>query len=236
MVLFKLFEGLFNRNISLSPQEWDDLVANKLDGETPEAQTLQYLSRAPSILRRGKEALRLGHDITGIRNETRSIYEACKTILDELKARDTAGTLPGVGPTSPAMTTILHAHVQRTYGIGLAITIFFNGMISALDPNDNLLASETIYLAHEVVSLAYRSEIYRPIGAGYLVIVLHIALARTTDPPTRELLEYAIEEFQKDKIFGTDKLGTRDELENTARLMRFGMTPLADTIADTIDI
>ncbi|KAJ5610247.1 transcriptional regulator family: Fungal Specific TF [Penicillium lagena] len=236
MVLFKLFEGLFNHKISLSPHEWDNLVASELDRGTPDGQILHYLSRAPGIMRRGKEELRLGHDITEIRNETRSIYEACKTILAELKARDAAGTLPGVGPTSSAIATILHAHVQRTYGIGLAIVVFFNCMLGALDPNDKLLAPEMTYFAREVVSLAYRSAIYRPIGAAYIIVVLHVALAATTDPQMRELLQHTMGEYQKDKLFGTETLGMRDELENTARHMRFGMAPPPDSIVETIDI
>ena len=56
-LLLKPFEGLFDGGITLSSQEWESAVENKLDSTTPEVQIIHYLAHMPDIMQRGRHIL-----------------------------------------------------------------------------------------------------------------------------------------------------------------------------------
>ncbi|CAI7601009.1 unnamed protein product [Penicillium manginii] len=170
-----LFEGIFNDRINLTPEEWDNLVRNDYDSSTPEGQMLLNLSKAPNLMRRGREALRTATDTTSLRDEVWSIYQDCKTNLSTMKHRSVENDLSELYKTaSPAGRKFIlefgFAHYQRTYGIGLACTLVFNCILSALDAYGSRRESgqgggagggitefDATYLSEEVLALAKRS-------------------------------------------------------------------------------
>jgi hypothetical protein len=185
----------------LTAEEWEALVDNDFDQNLPEGQILRCLARAPVLMKRGKQAIRDGQDLTPLTEETRPIYEKCKTILDELKARtveDESSELISVPGTF--MARILRAHYLRTYGIGIAITTFFNCMLQALDPDDFPCVAESRYLVKDILSHAQVSNIYRPVGAGYIIICLSAAWAVTADPQLRAMVEAALIDYHGDFV------------------------------------
>lgn len=56
LIRSQLFEGLFNENIELDPQDWISLVGSDLDQDLPEGKLMRYLANVPSILRRARAA------------------------------------------------------------------------------------------------------------------------------------------------------------------------------------
>ncbi|KGO61971.1 YjgF/Yer057p/UK114 family [Penicillium expansum] len=132
-----LFEGLYNDAIDLSSEEWDTLVKNDFDQDQPEGRILRCLAQAPGLIKRGKRAIRDGEDLTPLAMEVRPIYEKCKLLLGELKARTVQFETSELSTmTGTFMARILRAHYLRTYGIGLAITTVFNCILQVLDPID----------------------------------------------------------------------------------------------------
>ncbi|KAJ5383780.1 transcriptional regulator family: Fungal Specific TF, partial [Penicillium concentricum] len=196
-----LFEGLYNDDIDLSPEEWDALVTNDFDQNQPEGRILRCLAQAPVLIKRGKRAIRAGEDITPLTNEVRPIYEKCKLILAELKARiveDEASELSIMKETFIAQ--ILRAHYLRTYGIGVAITTFFNCMLQALDPSDYICVIESRALVKEILVHAQKSNMYRPVGAGYVIMCLSAAWVVTTDPQLQSMVEAALIDYYGDLV------------------------------------
>ncbi|KAJ5550122.1 transcriptional regulator family: Fungal Specific TF [Penicillium sp. DV-2018c] len=197
-----LFEGLYNDAIDLSTEEWEALVDNDYDHNLPEGQILRCLARAPVLLKRGRQAIRDGQDLTPLAEEIRPIYEKCKTILDDLKARTVENESSSELSTVPGtfIARILRAHYLRTYGIGIAITTFFNCMLQALDPSDLTYVTESRYLVKEILLHAQVSNIYRPVGAGYILVCLSAAWAATTDPELRSMVETAFVDYHGDFV------------------------------------
>lgn len=120
------------------------------------------------------------------------------------------------------LSQIMHAHYQRTYGIGLAIAILFNCIFCALSTNDNTLAAESASFARELAALARRATIYRPIGSGYLILCLAAAWGGTTDPQMRSTLESVMDDYQQDFRLH-NPINIRSELEWIAQHMRLGL-------------
>ncbi|CAI7644268.1 unnamed protein product [Penicillium glandicola] len=196
-----LFEGLYNDSIDLSPEEWDALVTNDFDQNLPEGQILRCLARAPVLMKRGKQAIRDGDDLTPLAMEVRSIYETCKLLLGELKARTVEFETSGLSTmTTIFMTRILQAHYLRTYGIGIAITTFFNCILQALDPTDYACVVESSSLVKDTLLHAQKSNLYRPVGAGYVIICLSAAWAVTTDPQLRSMVEVTLIDYHSDFV------------------------------------
>ncbi|KAJ5081657.1 transcriptional regulator family: Fungal Specific TF [Penicillium alfredii] len=217
-----LFEGIFNHKISLSTEEWESLVQNDLDSERPEGQMLKYLARAPGLMQRGRDILQYRGDPTDLHAETWAVYEKCKELLAVMSADATASeaAAPGPGPET-LLSRILRAHYQRMYGIGLAIVLFFNCMLGALDSANSIVMADAAYFAHEVLVQAQSAARYRPVGAGYLMACLPAAWAATADPELRILLEAELRNYQED-FHRLPLAGQRAELEWTGRHLRLG--------------
>lgn len=72
---------------------------------------------------------------------------------------------------------LIYSHSQRTYGLGPAITLFYNCVLDAPGGTDAITLFDSQY-SEEVIALAERSNIYRPIGTRYLSICLTAAWRR----------------------------------------------------------
>ncbi|CAG7984541.1 unnamed protein product [Penicillium olsonii] len=194
-----LFEGLYNDAIDLSSEEWDALVTNDFDQDHPEGQILRCLAKAPVLIKRGKQAKINMEDLQPLREEVRPIYEQCKLILKDLKARKVQCKSSDLGSnTETFITRLLEAHYLRTYGIGLAITIFFNCMLQALDPSDRIYNTESGPLVEETLLHAEESNMFRPVGAGYNIMCLAAAWAATTDSQLRLQVEASMLDYYGD--------------------------------------
>ncbi|KAJ5959549.1 transcriptional regulator family: Fungal Specific TF [Penicillium vulpinum] len=196
-----LFEGLYNDAIDLTPEEWDALAVNDFDQNLPEGQILRCLARAPVLIKRGKRAIRDGEDLTPLKKEVRPIYEKCKLLLAELKARTAkAETSELITMPETFMTKIMRAHYLRTHGIGLAITAFFNCILQALDPSDYTCVVESRSLVKDTLVHAQKSNMHRPIGAGYITMCLSAAWVVTSDPQLRSMVEVALIDYFGDFV------------------------------------
>ncbi|KGO69233.1 YjgF/Yer057p/UK114 family [Penicillium italicum] len=194
-----LFESLYNDAIDLSPEEWDTLVKNDFDQDQPEGQILRCLAHAPGLIKRGKRAMRDGEDLTPLAIEVRPIYEKCKLLLGELKARTVEFKKSELSSmTETFMARILRAHYLRTYGIGLAITTVFNCFLQTLDPLDYDCWIESRGLVKDTLVHAQESNVYRPVGAGYVIMCLSAAWAVTADPQLRSMVEVALIDYHGD--------------------------------------
>jgi hypothetical protein len=194
-----LFEGLTNDAIDLSSEEWDALVRNDFDQDYPEGRILRCLAKAPVLIKRGKQAKLNSEDLRPLTEEVRPIYENCKLILEELKARkvDCESSDLGSDPKT-FLPRLLQAHYLRTYGIGLAITMFFNCMLQALNPNDCTYTTESIFLIEDTLLHAEESNMYRPVGAGYILMCLAAAWAATNDQKLRLRVEAILFDYHDD--------------------------------------
>lgn len=222
----QLFEGLFNHRIHLTPEEWSELVTNKLDGGTSEGRILLYLARGPDLMRRGRETLKTGEDSTGVQDEIWGVYQSCKLILSTMKLRLDEKEAAIAEESAPSrqeaeMRQFLFTHYQRTYGIGLGITLIFNCMLGALGAHDAMTIFDGTWLAEETLLLAERSMVYRPVGCGYLLFCLSAAWAAVADSSLRDRLMGYLRMMNDDfKIRDCGSLP--QELEVVAEHMRLG--------------
>lgn len=185
---------MYNDAIDLSPEEWESLVKNDYDQDYPEGRILQFLAKAPFLIKRGKQAKMNMEDLRPLAEEVRPIYGKCKLILEELKARKGDCESSDLGDARTFLPRLLQAHNLRTYGIGLAITTFFNCMLQALEPNDPIYIKESRSLVEETILHAQEGNMFRPVGAGYIIMCLASAWAATTDP----LLRLEVESYLLD--------------------------------------
>jgi hypothetical protein len=196
-----LFEGLFNDAINLSSEEWEALVRNDLDQDHPEGRILLCLAKAPLLIRRGKHAKLNCEDLTPLAEEVRPIYEKCKYILGELKARKVKCESSDLGGNlKKFLPRLMQAHYLRTYGIGLGITLVFNCMLQALNPEDFNYSTESISLVEEILLHAEESNMYRPVAAAYIRTCLGAAWAATTDLNLRLRVEATLFDYEGDLL------------------------------------
>ncbi|KAJ5899551.1 transcriptional regulator family: Fungal Specific TF [Penicillium taxi] len=207
-----LFEGLFNDKIDLTPEEWHDLVRSEFDETTPDGRILRCLSHGPDLMRRIKHTHKTGGDKTNLHEEVWSTYQTCKMNLSEIKLRASENDIAALNTTQMSRTEkliakLMYAHYQRTYGIGLTITLFFNGLLRVLGVRDGIATFDANYLAEEALALAERSVIYRPVGAAYLIFCLTFAWVATSEPRLRRSIMDALYDYNDDfKIRDSGKL------------------------------
>ncbi|KAJ5225863.1 hypothetical protein N7468_007088, partial [Penicillium chermesinum] len=199
-----LFEGLFNDRICLSDNEWNDLVRSDADQNTPEGRILLLLTQGPSIIGRGRAILECSTDSTSLRDEVWTIYQTCKTELSELKRRWIESDFASFDLTSipqhkvSYVSPFLASHYERTYGIGLMVTLVFNCMLSALSPMDAVVEFDATYMSEEVLILAERGHQYRPMASGYLLLCASVAWIATTNRALKEKLMLILSDYRGD--------------------------------------
>jgi hypothetical protein len=121
-------------------------------------------------------------------------------ILGELKVRTVEAETSLSAMPETFMTRILRAHYLRTHGIGIAITTFFNCILQALDPSDYTCLLESIWLVEDTLIHAQKSNMHRPVGAGYVLLCLSAAWVVTEDPQLRSMVEAALFDYHGDFV------------------------------------
>ena len=221
-----LFEALVNPRIKFTTEEWKTLVENKLDeNNRPEGLMLRCLGRAPSLMHRGKIALREQTGLQMLVSEARHEYQTLTTILSDLHDRYTATQETGSAgtvvhtPMSAFTVAMISCHYQRSYGIGLTMCMIFNSILLALDTNNMDLNEDAKHFYKEALKLADDAAKYRPLCAGYLYLCLSAAWSCNENKDSRATLERLIAEYASD--FGmSSKEMIRRNLEEATRSLR----------------
>ncbi|RAO68997.1 uncharacterized protein BHQ10_005009 [Talaromyces amestolkiae] len=200
-----LFEGLFNENIELDPQDWISLVGSDLDQDLPEGKLMRYLANVPSILRRARAATN-ADEIAILRGEVKPMYEASQKLLLQVHKQWTDGRT--LDANNVLRNVILHAYFQRAYGIGLLIVIILNWVLRAFTPPFDAieLIADSTNLVTQTLELAQAANIYRPLGAGYMLIVLSAAWIAASNDNERVTVNDLLQDYRQDfPVRATDK-------------------------------
>ncbi|KAB8071942.1 hypothetical protein BDV29DRAFT_178331 [Aspergillus leporis] len=193
-----LFEGLFTDRISLRGKEWEDLVENDLDGDSPDGQMMRCLARVPGIRERTATSFPGDPEFDVLRDDARSLYETYQGVLTALQARTTEIEVPRATGSQHFLLTRLYVHYQRLYGIGLTVAIILNCLLRALDPDDDTLELESTYFAQEIMFISESAKAFRPLGSHYMMVCLLTAWVGTRDVLLRATVEKELNFFQND--------------------------------------
>jgi hypothetical protein len=190
-----LFQGLLSNKIYLTPSEWKALVENPIDGVSLEGRMMRCLARVPDFMKRGKMVRNGEVDDLELLDEAKSNYQTVQTDLKELHDRLDEAKVSNE-PLNSAFT--LHAYYERIYGIGLAVGIILNCVLSAIDNENTALALESERFSEEIIALSEPAKRYRPLWSSYMIMCLMAAWIGTTDSSVRLLAERALEGYQCD--------------------------------------
>ncbi|KAL2868906.1 Zn(II)2Cys6 transcription factor domain-containing protein [Aspergillus lucknowensis] len=201
-----LFEGILNQRITFTPDEWSQLITNDLDGTSPESALLLCMAKIPPILHRARAHEQQAPEIHDLCNELRTEYTSIRHLCDDFQARLAAlETLSQTRTGKPTpKPSLQHAHFQRTYGLAMIVALYFSFVITGLGGGDARLRADASYLGTEIVRLAERAAIYRPLGAGYVLLCLIlawmgvVAVADTHNRSLRWEIERALAEYRSD--------------------------------------
>ncbi|KAL4781106.1 hypothetical protein BJX76DRAFT_336100 [Aspergillus varians] len=196
-----LFEGLFNPHINLTQEEWKELVQNDLDANTPEGEMLTNLSQIPSILDRVKNNPNGLAGLLILQAEMKSLYSRTRKVCDLFGAQlnDIENPSQNKPPNPFSLSpTMLHAHIQRLYGLAITISLYMNYTLVALRTNDPDLSTDATFLAFEIINIAENALKYRPFGAAYVTVGLVAALMAVDDPSLQTLLEFWMDDYSVD--------------------------------------
>ncbi|KAL2812623.1 hypothetical protein BJX63DRAFT_240890 [Aspergillus granulosus] len=193
-----LFEGLFNPNIQLTAQEWKELVENELDTGTPEGTMLALLARVPNILNRVRANTNGLAGLLEIQTEMKGIYTRTRAICDEFAIELAAVEANKSANPLKLPPMMLHAHIQRMYGLCITITLYMNYTLTAIRTQDHSLATDATFLAFEMLDIAEKAAKYRPFGAAYVIIGLIAALMTVSNEALRTLLKASIIDYEQD--------------------------------------
>ncbi|KAL3457237.1 hypothetical protein BJX64DRAFT_280750 [Aspergillus heterothallicus] len=193
-----LFEGLFNPNIQFTAEEWKELVENELDTGTPEGAMLRYLARVPDVLDRVRKNPNGLPGLLKIQNEMKGIYTNTRALCDDLATELAAVEANKSSNPHGLPPVMLHAHVQRMYGLCITITLYMNFTLNAIRTVDHSLATDATFLAFEMLDIAEKAAKYRPFGAAYVTLGLIAALMTVNNDALRTLLRASIVDYQQD--------------------------------------
>ena len=106
--------------------------------------------------------------------EMRSIYNVMLEELPMLENRrvQMLDTVATQGPNPPFSDIRLHIRYQVACGTLLFLAILLNGVLRAFDPLDFELIHNTNSLCASALSLAEEANMYRPLGSGYVPMML----------------------------------------------------------------
>lgn len=200
-----MFEGLFNENIELDPQEWISLVGNELDADYPEGKLMRYLAYVPNILNRARAATDRD-EIATLRGRMKPIYDASQKLLCQLQKNWAEG--PSPKPNDTLQNVILHAYYQRAYGVGLLIVTILNWVLRAITPplDAIMLITDSTHLVTQTLELARLANIYRPLGAGYMIVVLSMSWVAASNDNEKMAVNALLQDYQQDfPLRGTDR-------------------------------
>ncbi|OJJ50390.1 hypothetical protein ASPZODRAFT_57642 [Penicilliopsis zonata CBS 506.65] len=197
-----LFEGLVNEKIKLNPEEWAALVDHELARSNTIGQMLLCLAQIPVITQRGRDMSARGDrtGITALRDETKTLYQMSKVLLDTQQL-EYAGV-----PRSSATGDMpfAYAHYQRMYGLGLTIVMIINVALRAFgvdeggEEEDAAIQLESVDFSRQLLSLAREAAIYRPLGASYTFVGLMVAWMQKQDHTLRLEVEQEMESYTRE--------------------------------------
>ncbi|KAL4876448.1 hypothetical protein BJY04DRAFT_199981 [Aspergillus karnatakaensis] len=206
-----LFEGLFNPNIELTPQEWKELVVSELDATNPEGIMLRNLSLVPDILHRVKTNTDGLAGLLILQAELKSLYVGAQEVANSLRdmtteiENSTAEEIPNPYGFTRRM---FHAHTQRFQGIALTICLYMNYVLVLMKTIDPILAEDATRMAFEMMTIAENANTYRPFGAAYVTLGLAAAWVCVDDFSVRLLIETWLEDYMRDfNVQSLDGLG-----------------------------
>lgn len=205
LIRSQLFEGLFNDNIELDPQDWISLVESNLDQDLLEGKLMRYLANIPSMLRRARAATN-ADEISVLRDELKPIYEASQKLLLQLHKQWIDGRT--LDADNVLKNVILHAYFQRAYGTGLLILTIFNWVLRAFtSPFESIqLIADSTNLVTQTLELAQAASVYRPLGAAYIIVILSAAWLAASNDNERVAVNVMLQDYRQDfPVRATDK-------------------------------
>jgi hypothetical protein len=159
---------------------------------------LAYLARVPNILSRVRTNTNGHVGLLELQAEMKELYTKTRAICTDFAAELAA--IEANKSTSPLKLPplILHAHVQRMYGLCITITLYMNYALVAIRTVDHSLATDATFLAFEMLNIAEKAAKYRPFGAAYVTIGLVAALMTVNNEALKTLLKASIIDYQQD--------------------------------------
>jgi hypothetical protein len=195
--------GVLSDRIQFSRREWDTIVVNDLDGSTPEGKMMCCLAQLPVIRQRKKKMLNGGYNDPNLLEETRANYQQMMGVLEEFRSRKVqmqktiaAGTVTG------PYGRVMDAHYQRSYALGLSVSLIINFVAYAIEPDNSDLPLQAEHFINEIISLSDGAEKFRPLGASYMLLCLMLAWAGTEDHSTKHSIEIELEKYIQDFPMG----------------------------------
>ena len=187
LIVYQLFESLFNDRIAFTDQEWIDMFDSKLYELSPEGKVVQCMTRLPNLMRRAKATLensnRCQADLISLQGEARWVRNSLEPQLSSLHQRlHTIGEIAvsGNSELNPWLG-LRSCHYIRSYSLGLAVAIFINEIQVALSADPSGILKESHQFATEIVSLAKLASQYRPLGAYSMGLCLGAAELGASD-------------------------------------------------------
>lgn len=166
---------------------------------------MQHLAHVPNILRRARVATN-ANEVAILRDELKPAYAASQKLLLQLHKQWAEGRT--LDPNSALKNTILHAYYQRAYGIGLLIVTILNWLLGALTPPLDAigLIADSTNLVAQILELAQVANIYRPLGSGYVLVVLSAAWLAASNDSERVAVNMLLQDYRQDfPLRATDK-------------------------------
>lgn len=172
---------------------------------------MQCLARVPDIVGRGRQGFKDGQieELSDLQTEARDLYDSLQTAVEKLRDHYKVATKQqSPFPKSPfseisdqVFSMRLYAHWQRTYGLALTITMFFNCFLRSLtflSHQADTLEFEAVDLVAETIAVAEDAVIFRPLGSSYIVLCLVAAWSCAANPEVKMLIAELLEDYLSD--------------------------------------
>jgi hypothetical protein len=158
---------------------------------------MRYLAHVPNIIRRARAATNES-EIAALRDELKPAYEASQKLLLQLHKQWAESR--SLDANNVLKNVILHAYYQRAYGIGLLIVTILNWVLRAFTPPFDAieLIADSTNLVTQILELAQVANIYRPLGSGYIFIVLSAAWIAASNDNERVAVNILLQDYRQD--------------------------------------
>ncbi|KAL8647426.1 MAG: hypothetical protein Q9226_006431 [Calogaya cf. arnoldii] len=194
----KVFEALLTDNIQLSTRDW-----KLLNGGFPDAyhkyldgQWFSCIADVPDLIQRSKAALILDEppslNFLGLELEVRAHLENIKPIIT--KTRDRLDSFDRTSVPA-ALGNHLQAHYLRSLAMALGVGIILNCLLSGLDGTSAAINEESVAWSDEIVQLAERCTMYRPLGSLSMSVALRMAWPGAGCEEVKERIQALLVEY-----------------------------------------
>lgn len=179
---------------------------------------MRCLARVPDLMQRGRVAFEGAGTISELWEESKSVYDAMKVVLEHM--RDRYMIQPGNRVFPLVAPSKLHCHYQRTYGLALAVSIILNCVLRAFDAEDTTLGIEAAQWSEDIIALAEDATIYRPIAASYMIICLIAAWGGSAEETMKLKAIRKLRDYIQDFSYGKEVVVSTAELDSVFRRFR----------------